>query len=267
MLYCELTKTFGVFNPMFMFKTVLSRIFLFFVLGTGAAIAQDIERPKDDSMLWYRYWIRLNIGDKIQVNEMLQNQHFLPNGLKQRQFVNHLFLRYTVNKNDFLGLGLSYAKRWRDKKDGTGSLVVPEIRFFEEVGFRAKLFAEQINSTSIFRVEQRFFRSQNGLSFTPGFDYQGRLRYTQVFTKRLHPLFNARLINMLFTNFREKSVIPDFSFNRTGVSIDIKLGKAFAITPEYVFTVKRKASDTVKMSWGAMYRLSLIHNLSIPGAK
>ncbi len=242
-----------------MHKTLLKTILFIACLACQFAFAQDeILRAPNDNILWGRYWLKIDLTERIRINEMLINQTFINGGFRERQILNHLFARYTGNHNEFYGLGISTSGRWQDENI-QDRFLVPEHRIFQEFGIGGNLFAN-IKFNSSTRLEQRFFHNASEKELMSGYYFRGRIRYTQLFSRALGKKFTGRVGAAIFINIWDKGEKPSFNSSRTSLGLDYHISDKVSVNAEYQLQM-RKPVGFERASFGNVIRLSFIHTM------
>jgi hypothetical protein len=244
-----------------MYKALLKTILIFALSASHFLFAQEeTSRPLGDNILWARYWLRIDLSERIRLHEMFINQTFLNGGFRERQILNHLFTRYTGKNKEFYGVGFSYSNRWQDENI-EDRLVVPEYRIFEEIGKGGNLL-ESIRSNSSVRLEQRFFHNASEDELLPGHFFKGRIRYTQIFSRDFGEKVTGRIDGTIFFDIWEKGEKPGFNSIRTSVGLEHHISDRFSINADYQLQMK-KPDGFEKLTFGHVIRLSFIQNIQL----
>jgi len=214
--------------------------------------------PAADNILWARYWLKFDVSKHIKVNEQFINQTFINGGFRERQILNHLFVRYTGKKKEFYGLGLSYSNRWQDENIEE-RLVMPEDRTFEELGVGGK-FGQDINSNASLKLEQRFFHNASKEALMPGYFYKGRITYSHLLSKELNLKNTASFNGSVFYNIWDKEDHPSLNSIRTSVGLAHHFNTNVSLNLEYQLQM-RKLKNYEKLTLDNVIRVSFMHTL------
>lgn len=214
----------------------MSRICLFLYLFASFAYAQPKE-VAHQTLYWTRYYNQFTIHKQWVWHNEIDNRRFLSNS-QQHHLIMHTHLHYRLHPNADIALGLTYSRQSPQFPDATLTLVVPEIRPFQEFNFIQPINKRLIVSHR-FRVDNRFFRKNNGKYLLEGHDFNFRFRYRFQATYLLSKLENKypatlKIADELMVNAGQNIVMNHFDQNRIYVGLEQALSKHFAVELGYM---------------------------------
>ena len=239
------------------FRFALCCLLVFFV---SALHAQKNILSQDQDLLWTRYYLQLNFSPKVFWNNEADNRVFLKN-FHQNQFIFHSHVHYRFNENVEASTGVSYSYQKPANPDVVNPLGVPERRMFQELYFRQNL-SNKLKLQHRLRCEERFFRRNNGIILTDGYDFNWRYRYQIQLSYAISPSFTAKVSNELMLNFGKKIIYNTFDQNRIYAAIEGKISKNFSAELGYMryFQQRAKANEYILRD---NIRFTLYHRLNL----
>jgi hypothetical protein len=238
------------------------RLKFFLLLFSCQALAQTKE-VAHQNLYWTRYFNQLTINKQWFWHNEIDNRRFLTNN-RQHHLIMHTHLHYRLHPQVDVALGLTYSRQSPQFPDATSTLVVPEIRPFQELNF-TQTFSKRFALSHRFRIDHRFFRKNNGKQLLDGHDFNLRFRYRFQATYLLSKIdsknpITLKIADELFVNAGKNIVLNHFDQNRIYVGLEQALHKKFSAEVGYMHWFQQR--NTGYQFFGRdILRLTVFHRV------
>lgn len=142
-------------------------------LANQALPAQSVSY--NQSLLWTRYYVRLNTGERQSFHAEIDNRCFFQPGAHQHQFILHAHYHFPFIKQTEGWAGASWSRVSAQRPELTDQFTVPEYRLWQAVSHRYQMPGGVLNQR--LRWEERFIHQGNHSTLQPGFRFVFRVRY------------------------------------------------------------------------------------------
>ncbi len=210
---------------------------LLFSLLTVKAFAQKEVIKEGQNLLWARYHLTWNCSDKwAWVNEV-DNRVFISN-FHNAQLIAHSHLHYKISNETEASIGITYSQTNPVDPETKNPLSVPEIRPFQEYYLKQKM-SKKFGIQHRFRLEERFFRNNNGQELVAGLNFNMRYRYQLALNYLANKNFTIKAVEELFVNSGKNIVYNTFDSNRLYFALNYKICKGFSTELGYLKSIQQ----------------------------
>jgi hypothetical protein len=217
------------------------------------------------NLYWTRYYNQLALNKTwIWHNEIDMRRFMGSNTLHHVIFHSHI--HYKINPNFDIALGLTYSQQSPQFPDATNRLVVPEIRPFQEI-IQSQSLGKRVILSHRFRLDERFFRKNDGVNLLEGTDFNFRFRYRPQLLINLSKLDNKTPLNLkiadeLMVNFGGEILYNHFDQNRVYVGLEKVLHKNLSIEMGYLHWYQQRNSGKEFFDRNIL-RLTVLHRMKL----
>ncbi|MDQ3395284.1 MAG: DUF2490 domain-containing protein [Bacteroidota bacterium] len=228
-----------------------SKIFFllcFFFFGVFKATVAQISTEKsliNQNLMWYRYQNRLIFSDKWEWHSHIDNRRFLDHGHRQHTWVFRTQPFYNISNKVAVSQSYVFFLQSPHDPESESRLMVPEHRPFQEAIIKNDLGKVLIRHR--YRLEERFFRKNDGEQLLPGYNFNWRLRYQFQAQRRLFDIdddtsVHFRIAEELMVNFGKNIVFNTFDQNRFSAAFYINLNKYIDLEAGYSHWFQQRAN-------------------------
>lgn len=217
----------------------------------------------NQNLYWTRFFNQWAINERFTLHSEFENRRFwTPN--TQHHFITHNHLHYRVSKNFDAALGYTYSIQSPQIPDGRSNLVVPEHRPFQEFNY-----TNPINTKLVFgqrlRIDERFFRKNNGKELLDGYDFNFRFRYRLQISYILNNKSKQtkdiiKFSDELMINAGKRIVNNIFDQNRISVAWEHNINKNWSAEVSYINWFQQRSSG-VDFFNRDITRLTIFHKM------
>ena len=198
------------------------------IIAFSAQVASAQKTIARQSLYWTRYYNILTLHPKWSWHNEIDNRRFWENN-RQHHLIMHSRLHYKWRGNADAALGLTYSRQSPQDPHSDKSLVVPEFRPVQEVNIVTPL-GERWAFHSRFRVDERFFRRNDGSQLLAGYDFNIRFRHRiqlvyNVYKPGAKRPLSLKIANELMVNAGKNIVYNHFDQNRIYIGAEHGLFK------------------------------------------
>ncbi|CAN5428273.1 hypothetical protein BH23BAC1_BH23BAC1_18030 [soil metagenome] len=246
--------------------TVLLPVLFFSVITRGHG--QNLAQQKNlitQTHVWYRYQNRIIFNEKWEWQNHIDNRRFLDHGHRQHTWVVRIQPFYNVSNK--LAVSQSYVFFLQSPHDpeSDNRLMVPEHRPFQEAIIKNDLGKVIIRHR--YRLEERFFRRNDGVQLLPGYNFNWRLRYQFQAQRILFYYFkeNAvhfRIAEELMVNFGKRIIYNTFDQSRFSAAFLFNLNKNMDLETGYSHWFQQRM-DGRSFFNRHILRVALLHNIDL----
>jgi Protein of unknown function (DUF2490) len=156
---------------------MISKILLLLpvILIINFQVFAQTKQTTHQGLYWTRYYNQLIFNVKFTWHNEIDNRTFFEKN-KHHQLIAHTRLHYKLSKNKDLALGLAYALQNPHDPNSVSTLVVPEIRPYQEFNYSSPVKAK-LSIQQRFRIDERFVRKNNGKELSADYNFNFRFRY------------------------------------------------------------------------------------------
>ena len=236
---------------------------LFFLLTSGAVIAQSERNIDHQSMLWTRYYNQLLLNEKWSFHSEFDSRLFIK-PQKENLYLIRIQSRYKINDHLEAGIGVAYFSVDTQVPEATYDFNIPEYRGQQDITWKQNIGKIAINQR--FQLEERFIHNANKEELLPGTTFFWRYRYRlqgdYTFWKKKKHLLKAVLYDELMFNFGEKIIRNTFDQNRIYVALQYGLHTNLAFELGYLNSFQRRATGIDYFNRDII-RFSIFHKIKI----
>lgn len=253
----------------------MKTIFYFWFIFSAVAIlvplksyGQSVPPEKTfikQNFIWYRYQNRLIFSDKWELVSHIDDRRFLNKEHLQHTWVFRTQPFYHINEKLSVSQGYVLFLQSPHDPESESRLMVPEHRPFQEM-----LIKNDIGKISIrhrYRLEERFFRKNDGTQLLDGYNFNWRFRYQLQAQKKLfdiddHTAVHFRIAQELMLNFGKRIIYNSFDQNRLSAAFYINLSKYFDLEAGYTHWFQQRADGKSYFNRHIL-RITLSHNIDL----
>ncbi len=240
-------------------------IFLFFWTLSQTIKAQN-KQVSNQSLLWLRYYNQCSINNKWTLHNEIENRWFFENK-KQQLFIAHSRIHYQLKSNLNIATGLTYARQSPQDPNSKISMVIPELRFVQEINLNTE-FSEHFSVQHRLRVDERFIHKNFQNELSKGYDFNFRFRYRLQVSYVIKNNTNTilKLSNELMVNSGKKIIYNRFDQNRLYLGVEKKINKSFSTEIGYLHLYQQRPSG-FQFFEREIIRLTVHHQMKIINKK
>jgi hypothetical protein len=212
------------------------------------------------SVYWIRYYNQTQLSDKYTLHFELDERRLINPDI-QFQLFTHAHLHRRFSKSIDMALGFTYALTNSSKNP---SLVVPELRPFQEVNFSQPI-SRKVQLQFRYRFEQRFVRNNDKVQLMDGYTFSFRHRFRLQASITVKKFENGKTIiaklsdEIMFS--QGSNVLNSFDQNRAYVGAEFQFNKRWAVEFGYL-NQYQSASGSDYFARDIM-RCTVFHRLSL----
>jgi Protein of unknown function (DUF2490) len=217
------------------------------------------------NLYWLRYYNQLSFNQKLTWHNEIEMRRFLDNN-RLHHIIGHSHLHYKILPNVDVALGITYSEQSPQFSDATSTLVVPEIRPFQEVT-TSQTFGKRISLSYRFRLDERFIRKNNSTVLLDGSDFNFRLRFRPQLNINLSKLesktpTNLKISDELMVNFGGEILYNRFDQNRVYVGFEKVLSKNVSLELGYLHWFQQRNSGKDFFDRNIL-RMTVLHKMKL----
>lgn len=215
------------------------------------------------SLYWTRYYNQLSLNSKWTWHNEVDMRRFLDNS-RLHHVIAHSHIHYKVSPEFDVAVGLTYSQQSPQFSDATSTLIVPEIRTFQEIT-QSKALGKRVTLSHRFRLDERFIRKNNGAALVEGSDFNFRFRYRPQLVINLSKLeskmpTNLKIADELMVNFGGEILYNHFDQNRVYLGLEKVLSKNFSVEMGYLHWYQQRPSGKDFFDRNIL-RLTILHKM------
>lgn len=243
-------------------------IFIMFFMGIPSGSGQNLPPQKNlitQYLVWYRYQNRIILSDKWEWQNHIDDRRFLNHGHRQHTWVFRTQPFFNVSNK--LAISQSYVFFLQSPHDpeSESRLMVPEHRPFQEAIIKNDLGKVIIRHR--YRLEERFFRRNDGIRLLPGYNFNWRLRYQFQAQRKLFNLskenaVHFRIAEELMVNFGKRIIYNTFDQSRFSAAFLFNISKNMDLETGYSHWYQQRA-DGRSFFNRHIFRVALLHNIDL----
>lgn len=217
------------------------------------------------SLYWTRYYNQLSLNSKLTWHNEIDMRRFMDNS-NLHHVIAHSHIHYKITPNFDIAAGITYSRQSPQFSDATSTLVIPEIRTFQEIT-QSQTLGKRVILSHRFRLDERFIRKNNGIELLEGSDFNFRFRYRPQLVINLSKLesktqTNLKIADELMVNFGGEIVYNHFDQNRVYIALEKVLSKNFSVEMGYLHWYQQRASGKDFFDRNIM-RLTILHKMKL----
>ncbi|PWK17024.1 uncharacterized protein DUF2490 [Arcicella aurantiaca] len=219
----------------------------------------------NQNLYWTRYYNQLSLNSKWTWHNEIDMRRFADNS-RLHHLIIHSHLHYKVAPNFDVAAGITYSQQSPQFSDATSTLVVPEIRPFQEIN-QSQTLGKRVTLSHRFRLDERFIRKNNGTDLLEGSDFNFRFRYRPQLVINLSKSDNKTPVNLkvadeLMLNFGGEILYNHFDQNRVYAGFEKVLSKNFSVEMGYLhwFQQRNTGKDFFDRN---IVRLTILHKVKL----
>lgn len=217
------------------------------------------------SLYWTRYYNQLSLNSKLTWHNEVDMRRFMDNS-RLHHVIAHSHIHYKITSNFDIAAGITYSQQSPQFSDATSTLVIPEIRPFQEIT-QSQTLGKSVTLSHRFRLDERFIRKNNGIEILEGSDFNFRFRYRPQLAINLSKSesktpTNLKIADELMVNFGGEIVYNHFDQNRVYVGLEKVLSKNFSVEMGYLHWYQQRPSGKVFFDRNIL-RLTILHKIKL----
>ena len=217
------------------------------------------------SLYWTRYYNQLTINEKLTWHNEIDNRTFFQNN-RHHHFIMHSRLHRKLSKNMDVAFGITYSLQSPQDPNSNSTLIIPEIRPHQEINY-VNSINKRWSIQQRFRLDERFFRRNNGTELMDGFDFNVRFRYRVQVNYKLSKPENLKpttlkIADELMLNAGKNIVYNQFDQNRVYLAVEQVFNKNFSFELGYMNWYQQRALG-YQFFKRDIFRLTLYHKIKL----
>jgi hypothetical protein len=242
-------------------------LFLLIILQTFKGFAQQTKQITNQKLVWYGYYLTLQLNEKYFLTSEIQERHFVA-PFAQHQFVLRSHLHRNLGNGWDVALGMCLFLQSPNENPSKNDLIIPELRPHFAFAQQQKLKFATLNQR--YQVEARFFHHTENNELTESYDFGNfRFRYqigleipiwkTQI-TKR--ELLSVKFSNEIMVNVGENIVYNFFDQNRIYAALNYKITPNLSLEMGYLNWFQQQKSGN-KFYQRDILRFTVFHKIKL----
>lgn len=192
------------------------------------------------SLLWTRYYVRLNTGKGQSFHTEIDNRCFFQPGARQHQTILHAHYHFPLGKQVEGWLGASYSRVSAQRPELNDQITVPEYRLWQAVSHRVQMPMGILNQR--LRWEERYIHQGNHYSLAPGFRFVFRVRYMVMAQIPLSNRLDLKMGDEVMGQAGE-GVVRFFDQNRLWAGLEYAISKKVNLELLYMWLWQQNAKN------------------------
>jgi hypothetical protein len=241
-------------------KLIFVLLFYFFFTNLQA---QKTVTHQD--IIWIRYNNQLRFSPLLNLQTEIEERRFI-NYRQRHHIIMHTRLHYRFASNADVGAGVTYSRQSAQFPNLGDELVVPEIRFVQEINYTIPL-SKRVNLQQRLRVDERFIRVNDGNELLDGYTFNWRFRIRLQATFRLNKDEDKKntilkVFDEVMINAGSRIVYNQFDQNRVYVGLEQVLSKSISAEIGYLKWYQQTGAGNHFFNRDII-RLTFFHNIKI----
>jgi hypothetical protein len=234
-------------------------------MGSLSAFSQAAKKNViHQKLVWLNYFNTIQFNEKHFLVTEFQERRFSEE-LTQHQRIIRSHFHFKLNNNWEIAPGFAYFLQFPHDPESTSELIVPELRPFVQINNKNKL-SEQFSIHHQYKVEWRFFKNNNGLELTEGYNNNLRFRYRLGVDVLLtefnnHP-FKLKIFDEIHINAGKNIVYNHFDQNRIYAGLNYEWNTNLSTEIGYLNWHQQTANGTDFFNRNIL-RFSVFHKVQL----
>jgi len=217
------------------------------------------------SLYWVRYNNQLTINKKWTWNNEIDDRRFFENS-RQHHLIMHSRLHYKFFQNIDAAFGLTYSLQSPQDPNSINTLVVPELRAFQEINF-SNVFSKKFTLQQRLRIDERFIHKNNGKDLLDGYDFNFRFRYRlqanfKISKDKAKDTTVLKVADELMINAGSNIIYNVFDQNRIYIGVQQGISKNISFELGYLYWFQQRVTGNQFFSRNII-RLTLYHKIKL----
>lgn len=232
---------------------------------TSPALGQ--KQVTHQSQYWIRYYGKYTVSDTWNLSFEIEDRHFFKNNRQSNWFLPRVAAERNLGKGWSAGAGFTYylASNPADPAKQT-AVTVPELRPHQYLTSSQTLGNMGISHR--FQLEERWIHNSTSSALTPGYHFQGRVRYR---FQLKYPLIrretakgnlSAIASDEILLNVGHEIVANTFDQNRIYFGLNYGISRAFQVELGYLNWFQERSSGN-QYYQRDIARLTIYHDLKL----
>ena len=219
----------------------------------------------NQSLYWLRYNNQLTVNEKWAWHNEIDDRRFLENS-RQHHLIMHSRLHYQFFRNTAAAFGLTYSLQSPQDPNSINTLVVPELRPFQEISF-SNVFSKKFTLQQRFRIDERFIHKNNGKDLLDGYDFNFRFRYRlqanfKISKDKAKDTTVLKVADELMINAGSNIIYNVFDQNRFYIGAEQGISKKMSFELGYLYWFQQRVTGSQFFSRNII-RLTLYHKIKL----
>lgn len=216
------------------------------------------------NLYWARYYNQITINEKWSWHNEIDKRVFFENN-RHHHLIMHTHWHYKIAPIAELGFGVTYSRQSPHDPDAISTLVVPEIRPFQEINLTQKL-NNKLSLSQRFRIDERFIHKNNSKVLLDGYDFNFRFRYRLQFSlmlgKQTERIKILKLSDELMLSAGKHILYNRFDQNRIYTGFELGINKHFSAELGYLYWFQQRSTG-YQFFERNVARLTIYHRINI----
>lgn len=241
----------------------ITAFLLVLIFLKSAARAQ--KTVTNQSLYWLRYYNQLTINEKWTWHNEIDDRRFFEKS-RQHHLIMHSRLHYKFFQNVDAAFGLTYSLQSPQDPNSINSLVVPELRPFQEVNF-SNVVSKKFTLQQRFRIDERFIHKNNGKDLLDGYDCNFRFRYRlqanfKISKDKANDTTVLKVADELMINAGSNIIYNVFDQNRIYIVVEQGINKNISFELGYLYWFQQRVTGNQFFSRNII-RWTLYHKIKL----
>lgn len=243
----------------------LKNLFLLLLLLNSICVKSQNKQVTNQSLYWMRYYNQLSLNENWTWHNEIDERRFLINN-KHQHFIMHSRIHYKFYKNADVALGFTYSLQDPQEPYSESTLTIPELRIVQEIN-QNNAITNKFSIQHRIRIDERFFRKNDGTELLKGYDFNFRFRYRFQASYKLIEYENKntttlKMANEIMINAGKNIVYNHFDQNRIYAAVEQELSKNTSVELGYMYWYQQRASG-YQFFDRDIIRLTFYHKIKI----
>jgi hypothetical protein len=244
---------------------IIKNLLLLLVLLNSITAKSQTKQVTNQSLYWMRYYNQLSLNEKWTWHNEIDTRRFLVNS-KHHHLIMHSRIHYKFYKNVDAALGFTYSLQDPQDPYSESNLTIPELRIVQEINQNNPI-TNKFSIQHRVRIDERFFRKNDGKELLEGYDFNFRFRYRFQATYKLLEQENKnattlKVADEIMINAGKNIVYNHFDQNRIYAGVEQGLSKNFSVELGYMYWYQQRASG-YQFFDRDIIRLTFYHKIKI----
>lgn len=220
------------------------RIIILFYLGLAStALNAQTKQITHESLYWIRYYNQIAFGNKWTWHNEIDERRFFKNN-EHFHIIIHSRLHYKLAPKVEIAGGFTYSLQKTKNVNLTSALEIPELRPTQEIIYSNPI-SKRWNLQHKLRIDERFFRKNDGKSLTDGYDFNFRFRYRlqaafRINKEELEKPTTLKLADEIMFNAGKRIVYNTFDQNRMYAGVEQSLSQSLSVELGYMYVYQQR---------------------------
>jgi hypothetical protein len=218
-------------------------IILFFLGFVAVTLKAQTKQITHESFYWTRYYNQIAFGDRWTWHNEIDERRFFKNN-EHLHIIAHSRVHYKILPKVELGAGFTYSLQKNKDPNLMSTLDIPELRPNQEISYSNSI-SKRWKLQQRFRIDERFFRKNDGHNLTDGYDFNFRFRYRmqaafRINKEEIEKSTTLKVADEIMLNTGKKIVYNTFDQNRIYAALEQGLSQSFSVELGYMYLYQQR---------------------------